>query len=272
MPFRSQLVSSRLIVACCLIVALAGDGRGQDDSIRKAPDGTAWSRLMSAKEVQAEIAAIRTRLSEKLQTVGTYNRSYLEIPADAASLSLLGFVAAQHEGDIPWKNNARSITALAGQIVEVATSSSARGRKSQKTNAERLVMIEKLLEGQTQAANVEANDTRLDYSEFAPYEHLMKRNDNAYRRLKSALQKPDDFASKAEQTTRELKLMALNASVLTAGDYGYEDDDEFAGYAASLRDGAIAAAEAAQAGNLKLLKQRTELMMKSCTQCHASYR
>lgn len=268
----SLTLHRNMATACCLAIALTSPGRGQVTPATKAPDGSTWSQVISADDLQTEVTAIRKRMSSKLATVGSYNRSYLELRIDASSLALLAHAASQHDASIPWKKQAPSVVALARQIVEITDSRSARGRKSQQANIVLFDQLCRLLDGNGDSKDEVQIDKVSEYSDFAPYEHLMKRSESVLSWLQPALKKPDELASRTDLAVRELRIIALNASVLTAEDYGYSDDEEFAGYAKSLRDGATAAAEAAKDGDLAQLKQRIGAMTKSCIQCHAAYR
>lgn len=266
----SLILQRSLATACCVAIALTARGRGQDTvPPPKAPDGSAWSQLISGADLQAEVVAVRRRMSTKLVSLGAYNRSYRELRVDATSLALLAHVASQHDGKIPWKKQAPSVVTLAGQISAITDSASARGRKSHQSSVGLFETLCGILDGKGDAKDI---DQDAEYPEFAPYEAVMKRNDSVLSWLRPAFKKPEELAANTDRAARELRIVALNASVLTAEAYGYADDDEFASYAKMLRDGAVAAADAATDGNLEQLKQRVETLTKACIKCHREYR
>ena len=67
-------------------------------------------------------------------------------------------------------------------------------------------------------------------------------------------------------------MIAATAKVITLPGYGYEDDDEFKGYANAMLKAAQAMMAAAKKGEFENFQKARSQISQACTQCHSSYR
>ncbi|MCA9071064.1 MAG: hypothetical protein KDA84_19185, partial [Planctomycetaceae bacterium] len=93
----------------------------KEESPAPAPEvkntgGIDWASVIPAELLDAEVTSIRNRFNADLQTVGSYNSSYLAIPPHAVTLTVLSHIASKHSGEIRWKENASYIKHLAGEM------------------------------------------------------------------------------------------------------------------------------------------------------------
>ena len=98
-----------------------------------------WKSLVPLSALENESKELRSALSKHLQSVGTYNKNFLEIQILGMTFSALSHVALEHPDAIRWKKNAVAMRALAS---EMSTVSDQRGRaKFEKAQ----ILFEKML-------------------------------------------------------------------------------------------------------------------------------
>jgi len=270
--FHHRFTLACLALTCGLITASNSDCQsGNEPRPADDADRIVWSKLISAELLQEEVKVLRSSVNGKLTSLGTYNRSYREIPVDATSLALLAHIASQHADDIGWKDQAGTIRVLARLMVEITKSARARGRKSFVETREAFQTICQVLDGE-EVSRLPAVDEEADFSSFAAITHLMKRNDHSLRWVRASIRNPDELKANSERAQRDFTLLALTGAVIPHANYGYDGDEEFSAYAQDLTDQAKAAAVAARNGDFDELKRQHAGLQKTCTQCHSVFR
>ncbi len=234
-----------------------------------------WSELISAEAIEGEVKAIRNDFAGKLTSLGSYNSSYLEIPIFGSTMALLAQIAIDHDGDIGWKDQAKYIRVLAGDMVAMTSSGQARGRGGYTKTNEAFLKICDLLDGNEPPELPEAEDEVGDYNEVAELGYLMKRAEKGMGWLSTNVGSEEKFTENAERAQRETSLLATLAVVFNLEDYGYgpaEVDEEFSGYSDTMRDAANAGVKAAKGGNFTGFDLQRSNVGQACAQCHMVFR
>jgi len=234
-----------------------------------------WSELISAEAIEGEVKAIRNDFAGKLTSLGSYNSSYLEIPIFGSAMALLAQIAIEHDGDIGWKEQAKYIRVLAGEMVAMTSSGKARGRGGYTKTNEAFLKICDLLDGNEPPELPDAEDEVSDYTEIAELGYLMKRGDKAMGWLSTNVGSEEKFTENAARAQREASLLATLAVVFNLEDYGYGPasvDDEFSGFSDKMRDAAKASVEAAKGGNFTEFDLQRSNVGQACAQCHMVFK
>lgn len=239
----------------------SGGGGGNDG----APD---WQDIIPTEELLAEVKRIRNMLTSATQSVGAFNQSIFQIPPDAATLAMLAGIAIDHPGDIRWKPNAKYIRDLAAKMVEKKLM---QGRASFKQVEEPFLNIRDILDGNPPAGLPESPERR-EFAEVADFGFLMKRLERAEKWLTTNGGSEASLKENAADAAREAAVIAATAKVITLPGYGYEDDDEFKGYANAMLQAAREMTAAAKKGEFEAFQMARSKVSQACTQCHSSYR
>ena len=230
--------------------------------------GIDWKRVIPAELLDAEVTSIRNRFNADLQTVGSYNSSYLNFPPHFASLAVLSHVAQSHPGEIRWKENAGSIKHLAGQMAAEPLS---RGPASQRPLKEKFDYVLEILNGSV-PATLKAPPADQSISEVAKVPYLMKRLENASKLITVNGGTADSMKSNADALKQEAAVLGALTQVLLDGYEDYQDDEIFEGFVKNMVDASVNMREHIQNDQFNEFELDVSKMTQACTQCHSMYR
>lgn len=234
-------------------------------------DGPNWSELISAQELLDEVQSIRNDLNSRMVNFGAYKRSTLEIPVFSSTLAFLADIARRQDGDIKWKEQAHFIRALAVEMVEVTSSSTAGVKKSYDAVNESYLKICDILDGNDPPELPEV-EAEADFVDFVEMGFLMKRLERGEEWLKNNTGSEDSFNEKGSLAQREVSVFAaISESFMTEG-FGYNEYKDFAGWSNGMRDAAKAMHKAVPAKAFNDFDAARSKISQSCTACHGVYR
>ncbi|MEX0704306.1 MAG: hypothetical protein WD069_19555 [Planctomycetales bacterium] len=236
--------------------------------VKPGPATADWADAIAAELLDAEVKKIVNRLNEKLQTVGTYNSSHLELPPHIHTLAALSGVAAQHPGDIRWKDKAKFIRDLAGKMGEEKLQ---QGPKSHKALQEPFEQITVLMSG-SEPGDLPDAPAQRPFSEVAEFGYLMKRLEIGSTWLKVNVGGDEALKSNKDDVLREASVVAAIGRIVVGEGYGYEDFEDFQGFANDLVEGSRQIVTAAQADNFAEYDKGINRVYKACQECHTAYR
>lgn len=237
-------------------------------TVPEATGGIDWKRVIPAELLDAEVTAIRNRLNADLQTVGSYNSSYLNFPPQFASLMVLSHVAQSHPEEIRWKDNAKYIKHLAGQM---AAEPLRRGPSSQRPLKEKFDYVLEILNG-TVPATLEAPPEEQPISEIAKVSLIMKRLENASKLITVNGGTADSMKSNADSLKQEAAVLGAMTQVLLDGYEDYQDDEIFEGFVKEMVDASTGMREHIQNDQFDKFELDVSKMTQACQQCHSMYR
>lgn len=227
-----------------------------------------WKDVVAATVLDDEVKKISNRFRAKLQTLATYNSSYLELPTYISSMAVLAAIAAEHPDDIRWKDDAKKIRDLSAKMLSEKLQ---RGAKSYKQVNEPYLAITDILRGSTPGGLPEPNPED-DFVEYAEMGFLMKRFEVGTKWLNVNAGTEDALKENAADIKHEVGVLAALATAITTEGYGYVDDGEFKGFAKGMIDGCKKVAEAVGTGSLENYQLGFSMIDQACTKCHSSYR
>ena len=233
-----------------------------------ASDSSDWSTIISADALQAEVKNIRNNLNQKLKTVGRYNASLFEIPAQTATLATLAGIASSHSGEISWKERARYIRTIAATMHAEKMQT---GPKFQRPLLEKFEQIDEMLSGSL-PGGLDEPAAEFEFSDLAEMPLVMKRMEIAFNKMKTEAGSEDKFLENGDMIQHESAILgAMMKAVLSEG-YGYSDDADFLGFAKRIQDSARRIGDSVVAGNFETYDAGLSAITKACAQCHTTYK
>ncbi|MCA9010993.1 MAG: cytochrome c [Planctomycetaceae bacterium] len=229
---------------------------------------SSWSDLISASELDDEVKTIRNFLNENLQSVSNYNSSMLMIPPKAATLGALAGVAMELPDSVSWKDDAKYIRDIAKKMNSDTLRS---GPKDQKRLFGLYETLSDIL-NRSRPADLEEPPASDGFSEVSEMRLLMRRMEEAEKRLKTEAGIESAFASRGDLVNHEATLMATLAKIVTLPGYGYEDDPKFKNYAGDVLQAALAVKLAATDHNFADYELALTKISTTCSSCHSDYK
>lgn len=230
-----------------------------------------WTALITKDDLEGEVQSIRNELNSRLTNFGAYKRSTLEIPVFGTTLAFLADIARRHDGDIAWKAKAHFIRTLAGEMVEVTSSSTAGVKKSYDKVNEAFLKIVEILNNNDPAELPEA-EVEADFVDFVEMGYLMKRLERGANWLQTNTGSEDGFTEKAALAKRELSVFALIGESFATEGFGYNEYEDFVGWTYEMRDAAKGMNKAVDAKSFTEFDTLRSTINQKCTQCHSVYR
>jgi len=230
----------------------------------------AWSKLISADELQNEIKSLSTSLADSVKT----QQGFLGGGSKKARQSLSQLAAAfaivnEYDADIRWKSQAaaaRDLFAKAGYNSKAATEATFREAKSRSDDLATLLRGEAI----TPPANIEPKN---DWSKVANLSPLMLRLEAAqHDRIAAATSNAGEFKKNATQLAHESEIVAAFAEVISRPGMDNADDEKFRGFAKVLQQSAVDLRQAVKNDSYDSARAAAGTMAKTCTNCHAEFR
>ena len=227
-----------------------------------------WNDLITVAELDDEVKTIRNFLNENLQSVSNYNSSMLMIPPKVATLGALAEVAMEHPDAVSWKDDAKYVRDLARKMNSDTLHA---GPKDQRRLLELYEAVSDTL-NRSRPADLEEPSETDTFADVAEMRLLMRRIEEAEKRLKTEASTDTGLASRKEMVTREAALIATLAKIVTLPGYGYEDDQRFKGYAAEVIQAALAIKIAATDNDFTDYELALTRISTNCSSCHSDYK
>lgn len=233
--------------------------------------GPNWSELITVEELLGEVKSIRNNLNSRMVNFGAYKRSTLEIPVFGSTLAFLADIARRHDGEVKWKEKAHFIRALAIEMVDVTSSSTAGVKKSYDKVNESYLKICDILDSNDPPELPEV-EAEADFVDFVEMGYLMKRLERGEEWLKNNTGSEDSFNENGPLAQREVSVFAaISESFMTEG-FGYNEYEDFAEWANGMRDAAKAMHKAVPAKAFNEFDEARSKISQSCTACHGVHR
>ena len=236
--------------------------------VTRAGDDADWQALIPADVLVAEITDIRNSLSQKVQSVGSFNQGLFGIPSRSSTMAVLAAVAMNHPGEIRWKKNAGYVRDLAAKM---HVDKLQRGRKSLDQVQIPFEDIVRILNG-SPPGDAEDPAPETDFFELADMARLMKRIEAAWKHMRSDAGNEDAFESESEMVRHEAAVLGTLMKIITAEGYGYADDEDFRGYARPVIESTQKILQAVQTGDFVTYDAALSTINQSCTACHSDFR
>lgn len=263
--------------------AMAANDTGKGDAATATPmptkdapkpsGGPDVKDLIDKDALTNEIKSVRNYLASKTTSISAYNSSLLEIAPEAATLSVLAVAVSRHPEDFSWKKNARHVRDLAWKIGEITLSKDGKTKNSFDEVTEAFTKIDDILKGSEPAGLAEADaDKAFGDAVGGNLVAIMKRIKKSEEVLKSTISSEAGLKKDADKAAQEGAVLAFLGGILTAPGFGWDGDEEFAGYSKPLIEGGKQVTEAAKSGNFALYGEGMVKVSKSCNDCHPKFK
>jgi hypothetical protein len=263
-----ELVGPRPDFSGARAEALASGGEAAATTGRAA-GGFEWSTLVSGDTLTDEIKDQKDAVAAAVTNPSAFKGGGYDSARRAFSTLALAFgLIAAHDEDIRWQRDAdtaRRLFGRAGFNCKVGTDQSF---------AEAKLCLEDLagmLDGNPPRRKPE-NENGFLWSNVAARPALMARLEEAEKRLAAGLASAGEFGKQRDLVVHEAELVAAIGEVIQQPDFEYNDDDTYRGFAAAMRDAAVAVRAACESKNYDAARAAAGELSKACTDCHGGYR
>lgn len=227
-----------------------------------------WGAILTAEVLADETKAIKSSLTDKLQSVGKYSGNYKELRVDAATLAIFASIANEFPDSPSWRPNAKYIRDAAAEIVR---SASANGDKYYKPTRAAFDRLDALFSGSKPPGLEEASDS-LPFPELVGRTPLMFRMERAFNYLKLNVNTEAAFKKEGAKVTHEGLVLAALARAVAAPTYEDADLDEYQKFARELLQCGTGVAEAVKNGDFAAYNAALDRGSKACTDCHSNFK
>ncbi len=263
---RPNFSSSGQKAAASQNTASVGDGT---PTANGAAESFKWSSLVSADTLTDEIKTLNAIVSKTVSSPSDFKGGgYDQARESFSAIALVFAVIAAYDEEVRWKKTAetaRDLFSRVGFNCKVGTDQSFAESKL------RVKDLESLLEGAPLTAKNDRDEDFL-WSQVAGRPALMSRLEVADGIMSGAVAAKGDFLKQAEKLLHEMEIVAVIGETIQQKDFEYHDDDTYRGYAATMRDSALKAREAAKKSDYDGARAAVGALKKSCDACHADYR
>lgn len=237
------------------------------DSADAAPAAAGkWSTAITPELLDAESKVIRTRLTQSLQSVSTYNRSIDSIGADAIILSALAGVAERFDKDMRWKERAPAVRTLAYTVYENV---GGKGRKAFDDTRAPFEQIVSILDGgPTDGVDAEADVPMADYADRSS---LMGRMKSSFEWMRGNIASEATLKSEQDDAVREAAVLAMIGEIIKQEGYDYHEEENYKKFCNEYTTAAIDARVAAEELNFDAFQDAVARIQTSCGNCHGEY-
>jgi len=227
-----------------------------------------WGKIIPMEILDAEIKSIRNFLTPTLQTVGSYNRDYIQIPTYAMTMAALAEIAMQHPGDALWKDKAAALRDLSYNLSNAAEGP---GRKSFDPATVQFEKILQIFNGTTPDLD-EQPDPEATFSDRVDRGPIMKRIDLAQKWLSSNTPAASSLKDNKEKALNEAVI--LGALIKVSGDksYLYSDEADYQKHVADVMAGVEKMRDSIATENYDGFKEGLGVVSRKCAECHTQYK
>ena len=226
-----------------------------------------WTEILPLPILIDETKRIRNRLSENLQTVGTYNKSINAISLDGAMMTALGAIATVHPDDDDWKSRAKFVRDLGYEIYMAADGT---GRTAYTATEEPYLKLITALDGGT-VNDVEAEEV-VDFADVVYVSDIMKRIDASVNDLKANINTESRLKEDSEKTEQELRVLAALATIMSSDGYDSADSELYQKLTDKFVNGALSSVQAVKTENYDGFREGLNQMQSTCAECHQQFR
>jgi hypothetical protein len=243
---------------------------GGANSTAKGESGYAWSELVDADTIEAEIKRQVAPLGPLVASPSTFKGgAYRDCRERFNTLAVLFAVAADYDDTVRWQDTA---PALAHAFARASGNCKVGTDQSYREAQQRVQELGELVRGgrPSVTAPPTTDDSWESKADRTPIMVRMEQSLN--KQITPNLSSGRDLSANAEDLRHEAQILAMLAQVLTEQGLPDAGDETYDGYAQQLRDGAKALVVAIDQENFDSARTALGNMSKACSTCHDDYR
>lgn len=239
------------------------------DAEAASQEGYRWSELISTGVIETEIKRQAQRVTAATSSASVFKGGGYRQARDALSVIAMMFgLAAQHDEPARWRDDA---AALASLFARAAAGCKVGTDASYRDAAARSQDLADLIRGsRPDTPPAEPDQT---WPKLADRPPLMRRMEEALDvKLGPLVGGERVFSRGADDARHEAEVLAFLAQSVAHEGYYYADDDDYAAFAAQLRDAAAELARAASQEAYEPAREAHGRASKACVDCHDNFR
>ncbi|QDU91012.1 hypothetical protein Pla175_44280 [Pirellulimonas nuda] len=231
--------------------------------------GFAWSGLLSSDAYESEIKRQSQAIAALTATAtGFKGGGYRDARTAFSVLAVMFAIGAEHDSDPRWRDAApalRDLLSRAGANCKVGTD------QSYREAAARSQDLADLVRG-GRPASLPTPNADAPWGDVADRVPLMKRMDEAEKKLGPMLGSARSLSADSEDVAHEAQVLAALAQVITLDGFVDAGDETYDGFARTLRDAAADLSGAAEQEDYERASRAKAKIGQTCTDCHELYR
>lgn len=227
-----------------------------------------WDKIIPMPILDAEIKSIRNFLTPTLQTVGSYNRDFMQIPTYAMTMSALAQVALHHSGDALWKDNAAALRDLSYNLSNAADGP---GRKSFEAATLQFENILQIFNG-SEPQLEEEPDPEAPFSDHVERGPIMKRIDLAHKWLTSNTPSASSLNDSKEKALHEAVVLGTLVKISGDNSYLFTDEPDYQKHVSEFMAGVEKMRDSIETENYDGFKEGLGVVSRKCAECHTQYK
>jgi len=230
----------------------------------------AWSKLISAENLESEIKSLGSVASEAVKTPNNFKSKGREVAQGAfTELALLFGVISQFDGDVKWKKDALGLEKAYAQAGNNCKTSSDAAYKEAKKRTEDLGEL--LKGGSIELPKAEGPGT---WHELLNRPVLMKRLEEARGGGKIAkyTSNKGEFKKGKDALMREVQVLAVISEVVKDPGFESANDENYQKYAQAFQGHCLALIDAVKSDDPDKAQAAFAQVSKACDTCHGDFR
>jgi hypothetical protein len=233
-------------------------------------DVFAWSKLITAENLEDEIKALQKQAEEATKTLNNFRGNGRVLAQNTfAELAVLFGVIAQYDGDVRWRKEAASLTKVFAQAEFDCRQPGVAAFADAQLSARQLA---DLIRG-----------VPLDLPPAAPLRNWAEVTSRPamMRRIEEARTGPNvprwlagmnEFKKNKDALLREVEVMRVIAEVIKDRNFENGDDDAYQKYGKAFAEQCAALVGAIKDGNPENAQSAMSRVSRSCDACHGDFR
>ena len=228
----------------------------------------AWSKIIQGSALEDEVKALQNELVRDVTTPIKFKSEYNKARQSFSILSMIFGIIRQYDSDVRWKKDSGVAQASFERAAANARVGTIQAYESCKRRKEDL---QEMVRGGSFAATEKAPET-LDWSVVVGRAPMMVRLATAKDALKQLTSSKGEFEGNIDTASHEAQLVAVMSEVLMKENMDDADEDDYLGYAKTMRSAAVGIVEACKTNDYDSASKAFNVMDQSCSNCHDDWR
>lgn len=233
------------------------------------PAGAGWGKVISEELILAELKTLSNALNQNVTSPGKFKSGgNRDVRQTCSMIAVLFGVIAEFDGEVKWKDISAGARDAFAQCAQSASTTSNQAYNQAKNRKEDLQQI---LSGGPFTPPVKPSED-FEWASVADVSELMKRLKSSYReKVKPWVASEKDYKDNLDNLMQEAAMMAVIGEVLKKESMENADNDDYAEFCDSLRDGALMIINSKTSKDLDMAVKGAGMIDQSCQNCHGEY-
>lgn len=229
----------------------------------------AWSKLISATAIEAEIENLTGPVAAATATPGEFKSgAFRDARRDFSVLAVMFALIDRYDGPVRFQAAAAAMRDAVGRAAKNCKVESDGAFNEARQRANDLVALTR-----GSPLDLPGAQREVAWPDVADRSPLMQRMEIGHRdRLKAWTGNRAEYSGHRETIAHEAQLLCAFSEVLKDENYDYADDETYQQYIAALQESALAVTRAADADDFAAVQSAVSALGKACDDCHGDFR